>query len=105
MNMIPVRKAWNVLSFCLVLAFLNGCQTVYYETMEKFGSHKRDLLVSDVQKARDAQQDAKEQFQSALERFSKELHFSGGDLQDKYEALNTEYERSEAKAQAVHDHE
>ena len=80
-----------------------GCQTAYYETMEKLGYHKRDLMVSDVKKARDAQQDAKEQFTSALDRFSKTLNIQGGELQDKYETLNTEYERSEAKAKAVRD--
>lgn len=78
-----------------------GCQTAYYETMEKFGYHKRDLLVRDVEKARDAQQEAKEQFKSALDRFTKTLDIQGGELQEKYETLNTEYERSEAKANAV----
>ena len=80
-----------------------SCQTAYYETMEKLGYHKRDLMVSDVKKARDAQQDAKEQFKSALDRFSKTLNVQGGELQEKYETLNTEYERSETKAQAVRD--
>ena len=28
-----------------------GCQTAYYETMEKLGYHKRDLMVSDVKKS------------------------------------------------------
>jgi predicted nuclease with TOPRIM domain len=69
--------------------------------MEKFGYHKRDLLVRDVEKARDAQQDAKEQFKSALDRFTKTLEIQGGELQEKYEALNSEYERSEAKANDV----
>ncbi|HKR79717.1 MAG TPA: DUF2959 domain-containing protein [Nitrospira sp.] len=78
-----------------------SCQTAYYETMEKFGYHKRDLLVRDVEKARDAQQDAKEQFKSALDRFTKTLNIEGGELQEHYETLNTEYERSEAKAKAV----
>lgn len=78
-----------------------SCQTAYYETMEKFGYHKRDLLVRDVEKARDAQQDAKEQFKSALDRFTKTLDIEGGELQEKYETLNAEYERSEAKAKAV----
>lgn len=78
-----------------------GCQTVYYETMEKMGYHKRDLMVSDVEKARDAQQEAKEQFKSALDRFTKTLNIQGGELQEKYDILNTEYERSEAKAKAV----
>jgi hypothetical protein len=80
-----------------------GCQTAYYETMEKLGYHKRDLMVSDVKKARDAQQDAKEQFKSALDRFTKTLNVQGGELQDKYEALNEEYQQSEKKAQAVRD--
>ena len=80
-----------------------GCQTVYYAGMEKMGYHKRDLMVSDVEKARDAQEEAKEQFKSALDRFTKTLNFKGGKLQEKYDTLNTEYERSEAKAQAVRD--
>jgi ElaB/YqjD/DUF883 family membrane-anchored ribosome-binding protein len=78
-----------------------SCQTAYYETMEKLGYPKRDLLVRDVEKARDAQQEAKEQFKSALDRFTKTLDIQGGELQEKYETLNSEYERSEDKANAV----
>jgi ElaB/YqjD/DUF883 family membrane-anchored ribosome-binding protein len=78
-----------------------GCQTAYYETMEKLGYHKRDLMVTDVKKARDAQQEAKEQFKSALDRFTKTLNVPGGELQDKYDLLNDEYQQSEKRAQAV----
>ncbi len=91
-----------ILGTLLVTVFM-GCQTAYYGAMEKLGYHKRDLLVSDVQKARDAQEEAKEQFQTAFEQFSTVLNFKGGALQDTYEKLNAEYERSESKAQAVHD--
>ena len=92
----------RVFLFACIGIFLSiGCSQVYYDTMEKFGYHKRDLLVSDVEKARDAQQDAKEQFKSALERFTTVLNFQGGKLQDKYNTLNTEYETSQARAQAV----
>jgi hypothetical protein len=84
------------------LSFL-GCQTAYYAGMEKMSYHKRDLMVSDVEKARDAQQEAKEQFKSALEQFTTILNIKGGKLQDKYDTLNAEYERSEAKAKAVRD--
>ncbi len=80
---------------------LSGCQRAYYAGMEKIGYHKRDLMVSDVEKARDAQQEAKEQFKSALDRFTTVLSVKGGELQAKYDTLNAEYERSEAKAQAV----
>jgi hypothetical protein len=98
-----VSRPSFLLTYAMLLVSLTGlsCQTAYYETMEKFGYHKRDLLVRDVEKARDAQQDAKEQFKSALDRFTKTLDIQGGELQEKYEGLNTEYERSEAKANAV----
>lgn len=81
--------------------FLPACSTVYYEGMEKFGIEKRDILVKRVGKARDAQEETKEQFQSALEEFSQLVNFQGGDLEKTYNRLNAEFERSEAKARAV----
>ena len=47
---------------------LTGCQSAYYGAMEKVGYHKRDILVDRVEDSRDAQVDAEEQFQSALEQ-------------------------------------
>ena len=98
-----IRRRSFLQTYAIVLFALIGlsCQTAYYETMEQFGYHKRDLLVRDVEKARDAQQEAKEQFKSALDRFTKTLDIQGGELQEKYEALNKEYERSEDKANSV----
>ena len=89
------------LFFILSLFAIAGCQRAYYKTMETFGHHKRDLLVDSVEDTRDAQQDAKEQFESALEKFSAVMDFSGGELEEKYKALKTELERSESKANAV----
>src|ERR687885_1968611 len=76
---LPVRH-WVRPRTLLVLAVLvlASCQTAYYATMEKLGYPKRDLLVSRVQQARDSQQAAKEQFQSALERFRAVVNFRGG---------------------------
>ncbi len=88
--------------FCLV-AMLSGCQTAYYGTMEKLGIHKRDILADRVVDARDSQQDAKEQFKSALEQFTVVTNFNGGDLEETYSRLNSEFEESEAAANAVHD--
>jgi predicted nucleic acid-binding Zn-ribbon protein len=82
---------------------LLGCQPAYYYAMEQFGVHKRDLLVKWVQKARDSQKEAKEQFKSALEQFSSVVNVEGGQLQQKYKQLNTEFEASESKAEDVHD--
>ena len=98
-----IRRRSFLQTYAIVLFAVIGlsCQTAYYETMEQFGYHKRDLLVRDVEKARDAQLEAKEQFKSALDRFTKTLDIQGGELQEKYEALNKEYERSEDKANSV----
>ncbi|MBE0537313.1 MAG: DUF2959 domain-containing protein [Phycisphaerae bacterium] len=78
-----------------------GCDSAYYKTMEVFGKHKRDLLVSRVADARDAQTEAKEQFASALERFNAVVNHDGGKLQDKYDKLKADLDRSESKAAAV----
>ncbi len=85
----------------LALLMLSGCESAYYGAMEKVGIHKREILVDRIVSARDAQQDAKQQFRSALEHFSTELNFQGGELGDIYAALNDEFENSEARAEAV----
>jgi len=82
---------------------LFGCQKVYYEAMEKAGYHKRDILTDRIEDARDSQEDAKEQFQSALEQFSSVIQFDGGDLQEKYDTLNLEFKRCEARSDEVSD--
>ena len=87
----------------LATLFLAGCSTAYYETMETFGFEKRDLLVDRVEDARDAQDDASEQFSSALEQFRATVNFDGGDLEKTYDRLNREYERSVDQADEVRD--
>lgn len=80
---------------------LAGCQSVYYGTMEKFGVEKREILVDRVEEARDDQEAAKEQFQSALEQFKAVTGFDGGQLEQVYDRLNREYERSQSRADDV----
>ncbi len=83
------------------LFFLAGCENAYYSAMEQVGVHKRDILSDRIEEARDAQVDVKEQFSSALERFTHELNFDGGDLADAYDLVNEEYEDSQARADAL----
>ncbi len=80
---------------------LGSCNSIVYDTMEQFGVAKRDLLVKRVLKARDAQSETKEQFQSALEQFATLVNYQGGSLEQTYNRLNTEYERSVSKSNAV----
>ncbi|MCY1426712.1 hypothetical protein D9M71_425380 [compost metagenome] len=63
--------------------------------------HKRDILVDRVEEARDAQLDAKEQFRDALERYRSVVQVNGGELEARYDALNSEYLASEDSAKAV----
>ncbi|MBT3530365.1 MAG: DUF2959 domain-containing protein [Gammaproteobacteria bacterium] len=91
------------ISLFFSLLVFAACSTVYYETMEQFGVHKRDILVDRVEEARDSQEAAKEQFSSALEQFTTLLNFDGGDLQAAYDSLNGEFEESESRAEVVSD--
>ena len=94
----------RILTILLLALLLYGCQKVYYNTMEALGYHKREILVERVEGSRDAQQEAKEQFESALEKFRTVVDYSGGDLEKIYKQLKTELERSESKAKAVKNH-
>lgn len=85
----------------LLLALLSGCSSVYYNTMEKLGYEKRDLLVDRVEDARAAQEAAREQFASALDQFIAATNFQGGDLEAAYRRLNAAYAASERRANAV----
>ena len=82
---------------------LTGCQSAYYSAMEQVGYHKRDIMVDRVEDAKESQQDAQEEFTSALEALSGLTNFSGGDLEDMYNQINDKYQDSEKAAQNVSD--
>jgi hypothetical protein len=84
-----------------ILLGLCGCSTIYYDTMEKLGVHKRDIMVDRVKAARDTQNEAKEQFLTAMEQFKSVVNFPGGDLEKEYTKLNATLQKSESKAAEV----
>jgi Skp family chaperone for outer membrane proteins len=91
---------------CVALATVlvtAGCSSTYYKTLEKFGYAKRDLLVDRVEKAQEAQTEAKEQFASSLEKFLAVTQIDAGDLQRKYAEMSADFKRSEARANEVHE--
>jgi len=94
----------NYLYRLLILSLflmLTACATMYLEGLEKVGIPKRDVMVYRVEKARDTQEETKEQFKSALEQFTAATNFDGGDLEATYQRLNDAYEASVAKAEEV----
>ncbi|NVJ67668.1 MAG: DUF2959 domain-containing protein [Gammaproteobacteria bacterium] len=86
-----------LLSIFLIL----GCETVKLGALEQLGFEKRDVLVSRIEKARDAQLEAKEQFENALQEFQSVVKFDGGELETMYNRLNDEYENSKSAAEDV----
>lgn len=84
-----------VLTFLIVAvlsAHLAACQSTYYAVWEKLGKEKRDLLSDQIEKARDDQAQASEQFKDALTRLKEMYGISGGDLEKMYDRLSADYE-------------
>lgn len=84
-----------------LIILLSACSTMYLEGLEKVGIPKRDVMVYRVEKARDTQQETKEQFKSALEQFTAATRFDGGDLEATYKRLNDTYEASLSKSEEI----
>ncbi len=103
MERIAARFNSPVVWICVVCCCLvmSGCARTYYGAMEKVGVHKRDILVSRVEKARDSQSDAQEQFKSALEQFDSVVKLENTNLKKAYDKLNKEYEDIEQAADTV----
>ncbi|MGX2966089.1 MULTISPECIES: DUF2959 domain-containing protein [Shewanella] len=80
---------------------LGGCQSAYYGAMEKVGYHKRDIMVDRVKDAKESQQEAQEQFSSALEEMQALLNHDGGDLEKAYNKAKDEYESAQEAADDV----
>ena len=85
----------------LLVLFLTGCSGIYYDAMEKVGFAKRDLLVDRVEDVQESQNEAKEQFTSALDQLLEITRSDGGDLKANYDRLNRELQRSEDRAADV----
>lgn len=96
-----MTQTWRPVAVAVLAALGLSCQSAYYGAMEKFGYEKRDILVSRVDSARDAQQEAREQFEDALQQFIAVTNFSGGELQEQYIGLKGEFEESEERANDV----
>jgi hypothetical protein len=93
-----LRLAPLALLLCAALFTGPGCQSTYYNTMEKFGVAKRDILVDRIKAARNAQQVTKEQFNSALDQFRSTVAMKAGISDEKYYELNASFQRCQHRA-------
>lgn len=87
-------------------AALSGCASAGIAIREQFGYAKREQLVARVDDAKEAQSDARDQFQTTLDKFLEVARSTGGgqgtaELEARYKSLNREYERSEDAAEEV----
>jgi len=85
----------------LSITLLSGCQSTYYSAMETVGIHKREIMVDRVEEATEAQQDAQQQFTSALDALKALNQFDGGELETAYNNINDQYEASSEAAEKV----
>ena len=101
-NIRHILRPISQMLICAAVALsFSGCSSTYYSAMEKVGIHKRDIMVSRVEKARDSQEEAQEQFKSALEQFDSVVSLKETDLKKAYDKLNAEYEDSNEAAEEV----
>ena len=74
------RSPFAIAAFIAITVIAtSSCDSWYYGTMKKFGMEKRDILVKRVTEARKSQEEAKDQFKTALERFKSVIEVEGGE--------------------------
>lgn len=79
----------------------SGCSSTGIAIKESLGYAKREQLVDKVEDARDSQQEAKKQFESALAEFIAVTGVETGELEAQYKKLKGAYDRSESRAETV----
>ena len=95
---IRTGKTICLLSLWVLLA---GCQTTYYAVWEKMGKEKRHLLRDQVEKSRQDQEKASEEFKDALTRLKEMYGIDGGKLEKMYNRLSDDYEDCENRAAII----
>lgn len=85
----------------LIVVLFAGCQSTYYAMWEKVGKEKRHLLKDQVEKSRDDQEKASQEFTDALTRLKEMYGLDGGDLEKMYNRLSDDYEDCENRAEQV----
>lgn len=98
-TLLKKKRSWAALaSVALTVAAAQGVMT---SDLDRFWKAPRDVLVDRVEDARDAQQDAAEEFADALTEFKAVVGLPESKLERQYNRLNKAFERSEAAAEKI----
>jgi hypothetical protein len=99
---VPRQSAHRLLLLMIVaLIATTSCTRLFYASMKKLGKEKREILVSRIMDAKEAQEDASKQFKTALEAFQAMTNFKGGELEKSYNKLNGVLEDAQGRAKKV----
>ena len=96
-----MRSILHTALLTLILLPLAACASMAIETKEALGYAKREQLVDAVQNAQQDQQEAKVQFENALEEFLALTETKPSKLESAYRSLKKELDRSESRAADV----
>ena len=100
------KKGWIGTAAAIFVAYqtfsTNGIGANYgIPSFDTFYQEPRDVLITRVEAASEAQQDTAQEFRSALEEFKAVTGFNGGDLEKRFNTLNAAFNDSEKAAKNV----
>lgn len=96
-------KTARLIVLGLMALALGSCASTGIALKEQLGYAKREQLVDRIESAQGAQEDAREQFESTLDRLRALSGQEAGELEDAYRSLSRSLERSRDRAAAVAD--
>ena len=95
------KKGWvTIVAVLGFVGYLNKDKLSLTE-IDQYWKEPREMLVDRVEDARDAQEDAAEEFKTALENFKAVTDFEGGDLEAKYVTLRSAFDRSQGESNKI----
>ncbi len=97
-------KFFTTIIMLLSLSACGVAQKAQYSALEKIGVHKRDILVDRIEKTTEAQEQTKQQVQSAYQELASLVVVDDQGLEKNYKTMASAVKKSEAKAEELNKH-